>query len=87
MTAAMLSLRLDAATLHLVDAAAESSGRSRSEVVREALRTALGAPRALAPIDVVGDRVGCADSGRGDLATRHSSILKERLRAGATRSR
>jgi Arc/MetJ-type ribon-helix-helix transcriptional regulator len=86
MTSTMLSVRLDAGTLRLVDTAVKTLRKSRSAVVRDALRRTLGAPLARSPIEVVADRVGCADSGRGDLAQNHSSILKERLRARAARA-
>jgi predicted transcriptional regulator len=82
----MLSVRLDGATLRLVDAAAKTMRRSRSWVVRDVLRRTLGASGARSPLEAVADRVGCADSGQGDLAEHHSSILKERLRARATRA-
>jgi predicted transcriptional regulator len=82
----MLSVRLDSETAHLLDAAAR--GKDRSKIVRDALRAYLtrrGAPPR--PIEVVGARVACADSGRSDLSERASALVKDRLRAAHARSR
>ncbi|MBI2895359.1 MAG: CopG family transcriptional regulator [Deltaproteobacteria bacterium] len=89
MTARILSVRLDSETARRLEALADEERKPRSEVVREAIRARIGSrPIApLRPFDVVADRVGCADSGRIDLSTRASVIIRERLRARQTRSR
>jgi metal-responsive CopG/Arc/MetJ family transcriptional regulator len=82
----VLSVRLDSETAHLLDAAAR--GKDRSHIVRQALRDYLmrrGAPPR--PLEVVGDRVACADSGRSDLSERSSALVKDRLRAKHARAR
>jgi predicted transcriptional regulator len=87
MTERVLSVRLDAETATLLDRAARASHRRRSDVVRDALRAQLAHVEAPSPWEVAADRIGCADSGRDDLSTNASRIIKERLRARASRSR
>lgn len=85
---ANLSLRLDAETLGALDRLAAATGRSKSTVVRDAIRAYVDASVPVRPRDVAREWIGCVDTGGAQLATnagdRFAAALKEKR---ATRPR
>ena len=78
------SVRLDAETETLLRRLARASGRTKSEVIREALHclaaetSKVNEPQSL--YDAIEDLVGIADDGPEDLAERHKERFREKLR-------
>ena len=78
------SVRLDPETETLLRRLARASGRTKSEVIREALHrlaaetAKLNEPQSL--YDAMEDLVGIADDGPEDLAERHKERFREKLR-------
>ncbi len=83
------SVRLDAKTEAVLRRLARRTGRTKSEVLRDAI-THLAEPADLEPGDsflaMVSDLVGITTSGPADLARRSEEIFRERLRAGRPRA-
>lgn len=77
------SVRLDPETEALLRRLARSSGRTKSEVIREALHRMAGAnAEAAEPESVyhaIEDLVGIADNGPEDLAEQHKKRFREKL--------
>jgi predicted DNA-binding protein len=77
------SVRLDPETEALLRRLARSSGRTKSEIIREALhRMATGSAEAAEPESVyhtIEDLVGIADDGPEDLAEDHKRRFREKL--------
>lgn len=81
-----ISVRLDPKTTALLDKFAEQSGRSKSDVLRDSLQEYLQKHAGgKSPYELIAPYLGCVDSGRPDLGSNHSQILKEKLRARARR--
>jgi hypothetical protein len=82
------SVRLDAGSEALLRRLAHLSGRTKSDVLREALLRLSREHEALAPGDgpytLVSDLVGIAHGGPDDLARRHKQAFRDKL---ASRSR
>ena len=78
------SVRLDAETESLLRRLARTSGRTKSEIIREALqRMAEGAAEAAEPESLyhaLEDLVGIAEDGPEDLAGEHKAHFRDRLR-------
>ncbi len=77
------SVRLDPETEALLRKLARTSGRTKSEVIREALHRmseeAHGAAETGSLYDAIEDLVGIADVGPGDLARHHKQRFREKL--------
>ncbi len=77
------SVRLDPETEALLRKLARTSGRTKSEVIREALHRmseeARGAAETGSLYDAIEDLVGIADVGPGDLARHHKQRFREKL--------
>ena len=77
------SVRLDPETEALLKRLAHSSGRSKSEVIREALHRlaeeARSSRRQERLYHVIADLVGVADGGPADLAREHKKRFREKL--------
>jgi predicted DNA-binding protein len=77
------SVRLDPETEALLRRLAHASGRTKSEIIREALhRMAAGSTEAAEPESLyhaIEDLVGIADDGPEDLAEDHKRRFRERL--------
>lgn len=77
------SVRLDPETEALLRRLARSSGRTKSEVIREALhRMAAAGAEAAEPESLyraIEDLVGIADNGPEDLAEQHKKRFREKL--------
>lgn len=70
---AALNVRVDSATAAFLDRIARETGRSKSDVVREALaamRDQLARPVALPPIEAMAHLIGSWDSGGARLSER-----------------
>jgi hypothetical protein len=82
-------VRLDTESDTLLRRLTEHSGRSRSEILREALlrfsRGQLDPEPDMAPHDLVEDLVGIAQGGPDDLARRHKQAFRELLARRAQR--
>ncbi len=78
------SVRLDPETEALLKRLARSSGRTKSEVIREALHRmsdeARGAAEAGSLYHAISDLVGIAEGGPKDLARHHKKRYREKLR-------
>lgn len=74
------SVRLDAATEQTLTRLARATGKTKSELIREALRKfserALDASAGVTAYDRLADVVGIANLGRGDRAARSEEILR-----------
>lgn len=79
------SVRLDLETENLLKRLARSSGRTKSEVIREALHRMASGVRDAADdaslYHAVADLVGIADDGPEDLARQHKQRFREKLDA------
>lgn len=76
------SVRLDPETEALLKRLARTSGRTKSEVIREALHRMSDETRAAEPASLyhaIEDLVGIADVGPGDLARNHKQRFRELL--------
>ncbi len=84
------SVRLDAKTEAMLRRLARRTGRTKSQVLRDAI-TRLAEPADLEPGDsflgMVSDLVGVTAAGPADLARRSEETFRERLRAGKPRRR
>ena len=70
---AALNVRIDLATGAFLDLIARETGRSKSDVVREALaamRDQIARPIALPPAEAMAHLIGCRDSGGSHLSER-----------------
>lgn len=78
------SVRLDPQTESLLKRLARASGRTKSEVIREALqRMASASAEAAEPetaYHAIEDLIGIADDGPEDLAEQHKTRFREKLR-------
>jgi hypothetical protein len=83
---ALVSVRLDTKTERALDRLAKTTGRTRSELIRQAVavlekESALPVPSAY---EALSDLLGCARGGPADLSTRTGDrfrqLLRERLR-------
>ncbi|HEX6260736.1 MAG TPA: ribbon-helix-helix protein, CopG family [Woeseiaceae bacterium] len=78
------SVRLDPETESLLRRLARTSGRTKSEVIREALQRMAGAAREAAEPEsfyhAVEDLIGIAEDGPEDLAGQHKAHFREKLR-------
>lgn len=78
------SVRLDAETQSLLQRLARVSGRTKSEVIRDALHQlaseASDAAEERGPYALIADLVGIADGGADNLARDHKKYFRERLR-------
>ena len=63
-----ISLKLPAALSIRLERAAKQRGKSKSEVVRDALEHFLNGDRPISALELAGDLVGCAEGPR-DLST------------------
>jgi Arc/MetJ-type ribon-helix-helix transcriptional regulator len=79
-----LNLRVDARTAAFLERVARQSGRTKSEIVREALealRKEETRPKALAPSETMAHLIGCWDSGGMKLSEhtgeRFAQLLRE----------
>jgi Arc/MetJ-type ribon-helix-helix transcriptional regulator len=84
------SVRLDAETEALLDRLVRTYEKSRSEILRDAIRRlAEEAARPVGehegPFALVADLIGIADGGPPDLARRHKEAYRERLRKSRRR--
>ena len=76
------SVRLDPETETLLKRLARSSGRTKSEVIREALHRMSEEAQTAEPASLyhgIEDLVGIADMGPGDLARQHKKRFREKL--------
>ncbi len=76
------SVRLNPETEALLKRMARTSGRTKSEVIREALHRMSEEAGAAEPASLyhgIEDLVGIADVGPGDLARRHKQRFREKL--------
>lgn len=77
------SVRLDPETEALLRRLARSRGRTKSEIIREALhRMAAGSAEAAEPAtlyNAIEDLIGIADDGPEDLAGRHKQRFREKI--------
>ena len=77
------SVRLDAETEALLRRLAHLSGRTKSDVLREAVVRLSREHEALSPADgpyaLISDLVGIARGGPDDLARRHKQAFREKL--------
>lgn len=76
------SVRLDAETDALLRRCAAASGRSRSEIVREAIVRFVaqeGRPPASTVYDMIADLVGVESGGDPTLSQRTGQVFRERL--------
>lgn len=77
------SVRLDPETEALLRQLARSSGRTKSEVIRDALHRMANSTREIAEpasaYEAIADLVGIADDGPEDLARQHKRRFRERL--------
>lgn len=78
------SVRLDAETQSLLQRLARVSGRTKSEVIRDALHQLASATSDAAEerstYALIADLVGIADGGPDNLARDHKKYFRERLR-------
>jgi predicted DNA-binding protein len=78
------SVRLDPETESLLKRLARSSGRTKSEIIREALQQMAGGPGEAADAEslyhAVEDLVGIAEDGPEDLAVEHKAHFRDKLR-------
>ena len=78
------SVRLDAETESLLRRLARTSGRTKSEIIREALQRMAGSAGEAADAEslyqAVEDLVGSAEEGPEDLAGEHKAHFRDRLR-------
>lgn len=81
-----VSVRLDEETAARLEELAAHSGRSKSDVLRDCLQEYLERHAKTTDAWELGkDLFGSVDSGRPDLGSNHSRILKDKLRARARR--
>lgn len=80
-----LNLRVDAGTAAFLERVARQTGRTKSEIVREALealRKKETRPKAVAPSETMAHLIGCWDSGGMNLSERtgdrFARLLQER---------
>lgn len=77
------SVRLDPETEALLRRLAKSSRRTKSEVIRDALRRMANSTREIAEpesvYEAIADLVGIADDGPEDLARQHKKRFREKL--------
>ncbi len=77
------SVRLDSETEALLQRLVRTSGRTKSEILREALARYSQLPDVSAsyegPYSLVADLVGIAEDGPSDLAGRHKRAFREAL--------
>ena len=74
------SVRLDPETEALLRKLARTSGRTKSEVIREALHRMFAETRESGSLyHAIEDLVGIADVGPGDLARHHKQRFREKL--------
>jgi hypothetical protein len=86
----LASVRLDAKTERLLARLAQETGRTRSEVIREAIARLAELPIAPSnrrPYLLAGDLVGCVRGGPGDLSTRTGQRFRELLQQRKSRPR
>jgi hypothetical protein len=84
-----VSVRLDARTEGLLNRLAKKSGRTKSQVIREALtalaRSEGASAKPAVPYEAIADLIGCAEGGPPDLSERSGEkvrkLLSERPRA------
>ena len=85
-----MSVRLDAQTERLVNRLAREKGRTKSEIVREAITTLVrretGEKGARTPAEAIAHLLGCADSGGARLSERTGRKFAE-LVQGRARAR
>lgn len=78
------SVRLDPETEALLKRLARSSGRTKSEVIREALHRMSGEERGAVQAGslyhMISDLIGIAEDGPEDLARQHKKRYREKLR-------
>jgi hypothetical protein len=78
-----LSVRLDPETQRLVNRLVGKTGRSKSEIVRDALRrlaeSEWGPKRRRPPFDAIAHLVGCVSGGPPDLSERTGEKLRKLL--------
>lgn len=77
------SVRLDAKTEALLKRLAHRSGRTKSEVLREALirfaETEAAGEQPNLPCEMIAELIGVATGGPTDLARRHKQAFRERM--------
>lgn len=77
------SVRMDAATERLLDRLAQERGSSKSEVIRDALRSEArrgrGARKTPRPYDAVRGIIGSIHGGPGDLSERTGRLFRNLL--------
>lgn len=79
-TVANLSLRLDAATLRAIEGLASATGRSKSTVVRDALRAYVDLAGPVRPRDVARDLIGIIDTRGAELSSRTGDKFAKALK-------
>jgi len=86
----MTTVRLDAETSRALERAAREMGRTRSDVIREAIvelaRRRLG-PKPAGPYGQLRDLIGVARGGPPDLSVRSGETFRRLLEARRTRRR
>ncbi len=75
-----LTLRISEEMVAQLDQVARTLGRTRSDVVRQALEQFIANPIETRPIERVRDLLGRVESGLPDLGQRHRDYLVRRLR-------
>jgi hypothetical protein len=78
------SVRLDAKTERALDRMAKRTGRTKSDLIREAVQQmtanmAGGSQQGQTAYDRLADLIGIVDRGPGDRAARSEEILRERF--------
>ena len=78
-----VSVRLDAKTEGLVNRLARQRGQTKSEVIREAIKTLAtskgGRKKPVRPYEVIAHLIGCAHGGPRDLSERAGDKFRELL--------
>ena len=77
----MLTFRVTDALQKRIKMKASAADLPVSEFLRKAIEKALEEDPGLSPYERVEHLIGSVDSGRSDLSTDHSAIIKEKLRA------
>lgn len=81
-----ISFRIDSRAAIMLDRLTKESGRSKSDIIRDSLDEYLQRHVTKpTPYELAKPYLGCVDSGRDDLGSNHSRILKEKLRAKTRR--
>jgi predicted transcriptional regulator len=75
----MITLRLPKELEHEIDRLAKSEHQTRTEIIKQALRSYLARQKRHTPYELGIDLFGAGESGDRDLSTRYKVVLKEKL--------